>query len=373
MTKFAFDTASPQAMQSEWARVAPGFERDYGIVLPGAKSFLPPSFKRDFALAMDAQPILTTTPDSGIPSFLTTFIDPDHLQILFAPLEGANIIGEKKKGDWTMMTAVFPVVERTGDTSSYGDYSESGSSGANVMFPQRQSYFYQTIVQYGEREMAMMALAQLDWVSEKKGAAITALDQFQNQMYFFGINGLQNFGIINDPNLLSPIQPGPKAYNTQAHGPWVTNGVVTATANEIYNDFLSQFLQLVAQADGQVTITRKSDLVWAMAPQSEAALAQVNAPYNSTTVFEIIKKEFPALRIESAVQYGSSLNNLGGNLTQLIATKAGGQDYGYCAFTEKLRGHPIIREMSAFKQKMSQGGWGAINRQPWASVFMLGV
>lgn len=373
MTKFAFDTATPQELQALWAQVAPGYERDYGVVLPGCKSFMPRAFRRDINLAMDAQPVLTTTPDSGIPNFLTTFIDPDHLQVVFAPLKGAVILGEKKKGDWTMMTGIFPVVERTGDTSSYGDYSDSGSTGANATFPQRQSYFYQTIIQYGEREIAMMALAQLDWVMEKKTAAITALNQFQNLMYFFGISGLQNYGIINDPNLLSPIQPGPKAYNTQAHGPWITNGVITATANEIYADFQADFSQLVAQSDGVIELDRQSDLVWAMSPQSEVALTTVNAPYNSTTVFELIKKEFPGLRIETAVQYGSSLNNLGGNLTQLIATKAGGQDYGYCAFTEKLRGHPIIRKMSAFEQKMSQGGWGAINKQPYASVFMLGV
>jgi hypothetical protein len=370
---FDFKTASPQELVAKWAQVAPAYERDYGIVLPEVRSFLPTAYRRNSQLAMDAQPTLTTTPDSGIPWSLTNFFDPDHLQILFAPLQAAKIIGEKKKGDWTMLTAAFPTIERTGDTSSYGDYSDSGSSGANVQWPYRQSYFYQTIIQYGERELAMMALAQLDWVAEKRGGAITALDQFQNNMYFFGVAGLQNYGIINDPNLLSPIQPGPKAYNAQAHGPWITNGVITATANEIYNDFLSQFLQLVAQGDGQIAIDRQSELVWAMAPQSEVALAQVNAPYNSTTVFEIIKKEFPNLRIETAVQYGTSLNNLGGNLTQLIATKAGGQDYGYCAFTERLRSHPIIRKMSAFEQKMSQGGWGAVNRQPWASVFMLGV
>src|ERR1700735_2095558 len=134
MTKFAFDTATPAELIAKWAEVAPAYERDYGIVLPGCKSFTPERFKRDINFAMDAQPILTTTPDSGIPAFLTTFIDPDHLQILFAPLKAAQIFGEKKKGDWTQMVAMFPVMERTGDTSSYGDYSDSGSPGANAAF-----------------------------------------------------------------------------------------------------------------------------------------------------------------------------------------------------------------------------------------------
>ena len=66
---------------------------DHGIVfMDGTRAYLPePMRKRGGRLsdlditalnralvAMDAQPILTTTPNSAIPSLLTTFIDPDN-------------------------------------------------------------------------------------------------------------------------------------------------------------------------------------------------------------------------------------------------------------------------------------------------------
>lgn len=367
----------------DWQTDAVALERDYGIVLAGARAYLPPEFKRNFkgamdaalalhGLAMDAQPGLTTVGNSAIPAMLTTFIDPDHLNILFAANKGARILGkdgtgEKKKGDWTEMVAMFPVVERTGEVSSYHDYSENGSAGFNMSFPQRQSYHYQTIIQYGEREIAMAAKAQVNLADEKKTSAITVLDKFQNQTYLYGVSGLQNYGILNDPSLPTPIQPGPKAYNAQPHGPWITAGVVTATPNEVYTDIQSLFTQLVTQTNGLIELDQESSLVLVMPPASQVALTAVNS-FN-VDVFDILKKNFPNMRFETCPQYASAA----GNLVQLIAEDVEGQETGYCAFTEKLRGHPLIQKESAWVQKMSQGTWGAIIRQGYAFAQMLGV
>ena len=69
-------------------------------------------------------------------------------------MKAAEIFGEVKKGDWTTETAMFMLVEPTGEVSSYGDYNNNGVSGANVNFPQRQSYHYQVFTRWGEREVA---------------------------------------------------------------------------------------------------------------------------------------------------------------------------------------------------------------------------
>ena len=358
----------------------PRLDEDHGIVfMDGTRAYLPDNAKGrnfrvalDAALAYDAQPILTTSPNSAIPSMLTTFIDPDKLRILFAPNKAARILGkegtgERKKGDWTEMTAMFPVVESTGSVSSYGDYAEAGVSGVNFTFPQRQSYHYQLIMQYGEREIAMAAKAAIDIASEKKGAAVIALDKFQNQTYLYGVANLQNYGILNDPSLPSPIQPGPKVFGSAAHGPWITAGVITATPNEIYTDIQSLYYQLVSQADGTVDLDTESPLVLVMSPQSQVALTAKNS-FN-VSVFELLKECYPNIRFETAVQYATAA----GNLVQLIAEDVEGQETGYCAFTEKLRAHPVVQQLSSWAQKMSQGSWGAIIRQPFAFAQMLGV
>lgn len=58
---------------------------------------------------------------------------------------------------------------------------------------------------------------------------------------------------------------------------------------------------------------------------------------------------------------------------QLIAAKVEGQDTGYCAFNEKMRAGAVVRDLSSFKQKMAQGSFGAVIRQPFAISQMLGV
>ena len=356
-------------------------EEERGIVfMDGTAGYVPNAFRGenisrlalDAALAADAEPILTTTSNSAIPALLTTFIDPDKLRILFARNAAARILGsegrgERKKGDWTEMVAMFPVIESTGQVSSYGDYATSGNAGTNFTFPQRQSYHYQAIIDYGEREVAMAAKAQINISSEKKGAQILVLDKFQNQTYFFGVQNLQNYGLLNDPSLPAAIQPGPKAYNSQAHGPWITAAVVTATANEIYTDIQSLFSQVVSQTDGLIDMNMESRLVLAMSPNTEVALTSTNS-FN-VNVFDQLRKNFPNIRFERAVQYATTA----GNLVQMWVEDVEGQETGYCAFTEKLRAHPLIQDLSSWRQKMSQGTWGAVIRQPFAVSQMLGV
>lgn len=346
----------------------PDFQRleDMGIIVPGVLDFINPRLASNFHLAMDAQPSLVTVSNAGIPAFLSTFIDPAIIEVLLAPNKAAVIFGEVKKGDWTTDTALFPIIERTGEVSSYGDYSTNGSTGANSNFPQRQSYHYQTVTQWGERELERAGLAKINWANELNTASVIVLNKFQNLSYFYGVQGLQNYGLLNDPSLSAPIAPGPKAFNSNASGPWITNGIVTATANEIYADIQAMFTEVVNQSSG--LIDAEARMVLAMAPASAVALTTTNT-FN-VNVYDLLRKNFPNIRFETAVQYA---NATGGNLVQMIVEKVEGQDTGYCAFTEKLRAHAIVRETSSFKQKKSQGTWGAIVRQPFAISQMIGV
>lgn len=336
-------------------------EQHFGIVMPSVIDFTDA-----VKMAADAQPSLVTVSNSGIPSYLANYIDPAFIKVLVTPNKAAKILGEGKKGDWTTMTATFPIIESTGEVSSYGDYNENGSSGANANFPQRQSYHYQTMTQWGERQLEMTALAKLDWANRLNVASAMVLDKFQNNSYFYGIAGLQNYGLINDPSLSAPVAPGPKAYNSNASGPWITNGAVTATANEVYADIQSLFNQLVLQSGGIIEMDTK--MVLALSPTSSVALTATNQ--YSVNVFDLLKKNFPNMRFETAVQYQ---NASGGNLVQLIAEEVDGQQTGTCAFTEKMRAHAIVRKTSSFEQKKSQGTWGAVIFQPFAIAQLLGV
>lgn len=346
-------------------------EQIAGITFPGAVDFIKPEWKYDFNLAMDAQPTLITTPNSGIPAFLTTFVDPDILRVLTAKNAAAEVFGEVRKGSFTDITAVFPVVEYTGEVSSYGDFSNNGRSGANTNFPQRESYLYQTVVEYGELEMERAGLAKIGWAAELKNSAIVTLNKYQNLTYFYGVAGLQNYGLLNDPSLTAPISPTPKAAGGLT---WYNGTAINATANEIYADIQSLFTQLLVQSGGN--IDAKTELTLAMSPKSSGALTTTNS-FN-VNVEDLLKKNFPNLTVKTAIQYGalSAQNPQGstaGELVQLIAKSVEGQESGYCAFNEKLRAGAIIRDMSSYKQKMTQGTFGAIIRQPFAIAQLIGV
>jgi hypothetical protein len=145
--------------------------------------------------------------NTGIPAWLTTMIDPQVYEILFSPLEAKNIFDEVQKGDWTLNSVMFPTIEHTGETSAYGDYSNNGSVNANTNFPSRQPFLFQTILQYGDRELDVAGAAKINWLNELNGAAAWAINRYQNQTYFFGVQGLQNYGFLNDPNLTAALVP----------------------------------------------------------------------------------------------------------------------------------------------------------------------
>jgi len=313
----------------------------------------------DRSVAFDAQPELVTTSNAGIPQFLSTFIDPKLIEILIAPNKATVIVGrEVKKGDWTTTTALFPVVESTGEVSSYGDYSNEGKSGANTNFPERQSYHYQTVTQWGEKELAVTALAKIDWANRQNIASVSTLGKYQNKTYFYGVDGLKLYGLLNDPTLNAPIAP----INVSGAITWDDKDALG-----IYGDFLALFKQLQTQTGNNSLIDMESPLTVALSSGVQPNLGKVTQ-YN-VSVMDMVKKNFPNLRIETAPEYATA----SGNLVQMIADDIEGQETAITAFTEKLRAHPVVVDLSSFRQKKSQGTFGTIIFQPTAIAQMLGV
>ena len=336
----------------------------WGINFMGVDAQLQQTEKeRGGRLAMDAQPALVTVSNSGIPAFLSTYIDPKVIEVLVAPMKATEIVGdETKKGDWTLETAMFPIVESTGMVSSYGDYAESGIAGANVNWVQRQSYTYQVITQWGERELEKMGLARIDWANRQRIASVLTLNKFQNKSYFFGIQGLANYGLLNDPSLSAPIAP--IAAGTLVT--WAQKATDPNGAIYVYNDIKALYGQLVAQANGLVELDMASPMTLAMSPESQVYLTLTNT-YN-VNVQDMLKKNFPKMKIETAPEYATT----SGNLVQLIADEMQGQRTATTAFTEKLRSHPIIVAESSFRQKSSQGTWGTLIFRPFCIAQLLG-
>lgn len=343
------------AIQHDLSRLA----HDYGIHLGDVRGYVEERFKHGYSLAMDAQPTLITQSNGGIPAYLTNYLEPDFIRVLVTPMKASAIAGEAKKGDWTTLTAQFPVVESAGEVSSYGDYSNDGNASANYNWTPRQSYHFQTVTHWGERELEMAGEARINYAQDLNISSALAINKFMNKSYFFGIEGLQNYGLLNDPDLLPPVQPRPSGKGNSRL--WADKD-----GQQIYDD-LSQVLynQLITQTKGLVE--RDVKMVLAMSPEMEVNLTKTNQ-YN-VNVSDQLKKNFPNVRIETAVEYSTDA----GELVQLIVENYEGQDTAYCAFTEKMRAHPVFVDLSSFRQKKSAGTWGCIIRRPTFIAQMLGV
>lgn len=333
-----------------------------GIHFIGATGVMPEGVRlrktENGGIACDAQPTLITTSSSGIPSFLANYIDPKIIQTLVSPMKAAEVVGsEVKKGDWTTLTAQFPMIEHTGQTSSYGDYSNSGSVGNNFQYPTRQSYTYQVVTTWGERELEMAGLGKIDLAAQRSIASVLTLNKFQNQTYFFGVSGLQCRGLLNDSDLPAAIAPITKA----ATGTSWSN----ATAREKFLDVKKLYVSVATTLNGNLDPNAKMTL--AMSPISQGNLADVT-DFNVSAV-DMIKKNFPNMTIKVAPEYTTA----SGEYLQLIVDEIDGQRTADVAFTEKLRAHPIKVELSSFQQKKSQGTWGAIIYRPAAVGLMLGI
>lgn len=314
-----------------FAQSAARLEAEWGIVFPFATGWLPPEWKRDVMLAADAQPTLVTQPNAAIPAFYTNYVDPDVVRIVQTPNKGAQILGEQKRGTWVDQTAFFPVVENTGEVSSYGDFNTNGMSNVNEMWEQRQSYLFQTIIEYGDLEVERAGAARLNLVSEKQTSAAKTLNKFSDYVYHFGVSGLQNYGLLNDPALPAALTPTTKAYGGVK---WVNNGAVVAASNEVYADVQMLANELFSVSGGLIDADTRFKLV--LPNTVNAALTASNQ--FGITVRDYIKQSFPNVEYVVAPRYATA----SGNVVQLIAMEFDNNATGYCAFNEKMRDHQIV-------------------------------
>lgn len=306
-----------------------------------------------FAMALDAQPGLITVSNAGVPAYLQNFLDPEVVRVITEPMRAAEIFGERKKGDWTTLTTQFPVVEPVGQVTSYGDFNNNGNAGANANWIGRQSYHFQNVSKWGERELAIYGEARIQYKQEVDIAAALVLGKFSNLTYFYGVSNLALYGALNDPSLPAPIAPT---------GAW--SGL---DALGIYEDIRRLFAQLQTVLRGLIKMDAKMRLC--MSPELEVFMTKTNL-YN-VNVADMLKKNFPNLTIETAPEYSNA--NGGGQLMQLIVESLDGIETAYVAFTEKMRAHAVVQSLSGWEQKKSAGTWGYINRRPAAMAQMQGM
>lgn len=330
------------------------WKRDYKLALDAN-----PALAAQVA-AMDAQPGLATSVNAGVLLSAVSIIDPEVIRVIFTPMRAAEIMGgEVQKGSWVDQVAYFPMVESTGQVASYGDYSNNGEVDANEQWNYRQPYTWQAFKRYGEQQLERWGAAGLNYASELDTSMALTFNKFANKTYFYGVIGLVNYGLLNDPSLPNTISPLTKA-NTSDGSRWTY-----ATTLEKFNDVKKLYTQLVSQLGGNVEMTDAMTLVLSTTRQPEL----VTTNDFGIILEEMLKKAFPNLKIKAAPEFTTA----SGELLMLMKDDVDGKKTAYPAYTEKQRSHALVTHASSWSQKNSAGTWGTINRFPLAVARMLDI
>jgi hypothetical protein len=311
-------------------------------------------YANDSGMAMDAvnlNPTLFTTASAGIPAWLSTYVDRRVVEVQLAPMAAEQILPVVKKGDWTTQFAVFPIAEPVGQVATYSDWSANGMSNANVNWLNRQNYIYQTWTEWGERQLATMGEAGIDWAARLQVASSTVMAKFQNSSFLLGVAGIPNYGLMNDPTLTTPVA--------------ATVNWATATPEAIANDVVAMVGRLIAQSGG--LITGQERLVMALAP---SALNDINRTNSfGLSAGAKIKQTYPLIEYVAMPEFDSAA----GRLVQLWATEVNGQPVGELAYSDRYRSHRLELYSTHAKQKHSAGTFGSVIYLPFAVTQQIGV
>lgn len=335
--------------------------KDYGFVFNGYQSFIDKS--NPSKMAMDAE--LLTPPNAGVPVEYTAFLDPTIIRILNAPTRARRIVGERKIGDWTTPYVRFTMIEQTGFVQPYDDYADNGKSDVNPTFPTRENYVFETTIEYGDRESDIASRAKFNLISEKQQSAATTIDLAMNRFYFYGVAGLQNFGLLNDPNLQQALTPANVGTEEAPVVKWEDK-----TAVDMYNDILAMVADLSNRSFGYIDENSRLKLV--VSPKISPLLLKTSN-LMTESVKSLIEKSLPNLEIVVAPEMSTEAGELVQMYADVVSADGVTNKVADLVFSEKMRAGRVVPALSHFKQKFTAGTFGAVIFQPFAVAQMLGV
>lgn len=330
---------------------------DKGFVL-GQQKLLPSKADR-LTIAKDAAIEMVTAANLGIPEMFATYLDPEVVEILTAPLAAEQLFPPTKAADWKDQQTIFPEEEAVGTTEPYSDFAKGATSDVNYNWPKRDVYRFQTLIEVGDLEQEMSAAAKIDLLSRKQQAAARVISIDRNAFELFGVAGMSIYGILNEPNLPSAVSP-------------TVEGGVTAweskSAIGIYNDILALFSDIQDRCAGLVEFD--SPMVLAVPPALHAYLAKPTS-LGVSPAMELIGKYFPNLKVVPVAQ----LKDGAGVESIMLIPQAlrDGKKVGRCGIADNLRTSRVVLEHTSMSQKWSSSTCGALLYRPMAVALMTGL
>lgn len=348
-----------------------------GISMQGAVGFMPYSSTPDGVIHVDYAAMksrmaqdaaLTTAPNVGAPAAYYTYLDPNVVPILFPAKAAAAIFTPTKYGDFTSDYYNFPVEEIAGKVEAYSDWGNSAQSDVNYEWPVRQNFRYQTSIKYGVYETEKMSAAKINIVSSKQRAAAEIISRAENSFQLYGVQGIESYGLLNDPNLNPALTPEPTTDQTPATT-WADKEKAhpAELANIVFNDVNKLFGELLANNGGLVD--NNSSFTLAISP---AASRYLNSPNSfGLTAKGMLDKTYPSINYVVLPELSTGT----GESLYLVVNSLPGDSVGtgVCAFSARYQLGQLIPSTSGYEQKAWASTWGCVIRRPSLIARMTGL
>lgn len=257
-------------------------------------------------IAMDATPQATvTTASITTPmQFLQNWL-PGFVKVVTAARKIDELVGITTSGSWEDEQVVQGILELTGTSVPYGDYTNVPFSSWNANYEYRTVVRFEEGMRVGKLEEARAARANIDSASGKRESAALALEINRNLIGFYGYNNGagKTYGFLNDPGL--------GAYVSAPTGNWNT-----ATFLQITGDIRAALQALRTQSND--TIDPQQIEITLALPTNRVEYLTVTSDYG-ISVRDWINQNYPKLRVVSAPQLNGA--NGGANVFYLYAEK----------------------------------------------------
>jgi hypothetical protein len=315
----------------------------------------------DSMYAQDSLQPTVTTGSLGTPvQFLQEWL-PGFVFVITAARKIDELIGILNTGSWEDEQVVQGILERTGTSLPYGDYTNVPLSSWNTNFNYRTVVRFEEGMKVGNLEAARSARLRVDDQGMKREAAALSLEIQRNAVGFYGFNAGDNntYGFLNDPGVGAYVQ--------------VSSGVAgytwaVKTFLEIQKDILTAIQTLRLQS--QDTIDPETvDLTLAVATASVDYLAKTSDFGISVRAW--LREAYPRVRVVSAPQLNAA--NASDNVFYLYAdtiqdmSTDGGRVWIQPVPT-KFQVLGVQQLAKAYEEDYSNATAGAMCKRPYAVV-----
>lgn len=323
------------------------------------------------AMAMDTttiQPTVTTGSINTPVQFLQAWL-PGFVYILTQARKIDELLGLTTIGNWYDEQVVQGVMELTGTSVPYGDYTNVPLSSWNVNFETRTVVRFEEGMQVGVLEEQRAAAMRVSSSDAKRQSAGLALEIQRNAIGFYGYNdgAGKTYGLLNDPNLPNYVTVA--ATGTDDSTFWADKSYTAIT-----QDIITAVAALRTQSGANVN-AYDTPTTLAVASSVVDQLAKVN-DLGTQSVMQWIKQTYPKMRVVDAPQFDAA--NGSENVFYLYAEKvADNSTDGGSVFSQlvptKFMVVGVARQAKGYLEDYANSTAGVLLKRPYAVVRRTGI